>query len=215
MAPRKPPKILLDTDPLAPAVEAALPAADEALLLPTATSSPELTPEPTTAVVDAMSEASAIPDASAEATVDAAEGAVLPSTDAMAAGLDEASSAAGAAATSLAETVSDAAETATATVADTIAAAAETIESAADAGRARARMEAALDVPRLMGGFLERQARRTMDGTVGLARCRSLPDALQLQGSLIRESMDDFVRSNTDIAFRSLAALTGRSTTVC
>lgn len=71
-----------------------------------------------------------------------------------------------------------------------------------DAGAGR--IAAAFELPRLVGGFLERQARRSMDGAIGLARCRSLGDAVDLQSALLRDSVSDFVDCNGEIAARAL-----------
>ncbi len=213
MAPRKPPKILLGTDPLAPTADAALPA-DEAMLLPTPAEAgaPFAEPfaEPAPLAEEAMASlaesAESASEAASEATAEVLDSLHTASLDAAQASAETMVSAGEAITEAITEPMSEATDAVREAMVDP---AAMAEAEAPDAGRARARLDAALDVPRLMCGFLERQTRRTMDGAAGLARCRSLPDAMELQGALIRDSMDDFVRSNTDIAFRSLAAITG------
>lgn len=71
------------------------------------------------------------------------------------------------------------------------------------------RLAAMMDVPRIWGGFAQRQARRTLDGFTALATSRSLTDALDIQQRLARESMEDFVEANVHAASSTVAAVTG------
>lgn len=267
MAPRKPPKILLDKDPL-PAVLPATPPSDDAVLLhapsepsePSAAAAPAIDataaveappetsalkapepepampepvlatpsePEPAVLAAPAEPEPEPVVEAApvAEAPVETAPVDVTPPlapavplpsaidspAETVAAMVEETAAAADTATDRAAAFV----EEAVATTADAVAAAAEAVEKAAAPDRIETRVDAALELPRLMSGFMQRQTRRTVDGAMGLARCRSLADAVELQGSLIRESMDDFVQANTDIAFRSLAVITGQRSTIC
>lgn len=262
MAPRKPPKILLDKDPLSaalptasPAEEAVLlhaptePSADDGLAADTtassqpgsegsdlATSDPgRLTPEaampeaamPEPALVASAEpapviEAAPVAEAPSEPAPAAETPSLAPAISVLASAAVDASPPAGTVAAMVEHAAAAApdraaafVEEAVAATVDAVAAAAASVETAAAPDRIETRLDAALELPRLMGGFMQRQTRRTMDGAVGLSRCRSLADAVELQGSLIRESMDDFVQANTDIAFRSLAVITGQRSTIC
>jgi hypothetical protein len=94
-------------------------------------------------------------------------------------------------------------------------AASETASAAIGFGNGRAepsdeasRPAAALEVPQLWMQFMERQARRTVDGATGLARCRNLTDFVDLQRRLVADSVGDFLGSHVEIARRSVGAIT-------